>query len=94
MLVVLAHLRSSCVGIGLFLGCFGLLGVVTWFSIRFLMSFLLLTNIANTIKKKKKKTLFIENDGLSTECEELMRMLWQQTLGNESETIKFFRPKW
>ena len=40
-----------------------------------------------------QKNHFIKGDELSTECTQLVEMLWRWTLGNESEEIKFRRPR-
>ena len=39
---------------------------------------------------KRKK--IIRSEELSTECAQLVGMLWRRTLGDESEVIKFPRP--
>ena len=39
-----------------------------------------------------RKAYLLKGDELSTECRQLVGMLWQQTLGDESEAIKFRRP--
>ena len=40
-----------------------------------------------------RKTHFIKGDELSTEWTQLVGMLWQRTLGDESEAIKFRCPR-
>ena len=40
-----------------------------------------------------RKTHLIKGHELSTECGQLVGMLWRRTLGDESEAIKFRRPR-
>ena len=40
-----------------------------------------------------RKTYLIKGDQVSIERGQLVRMLWQQTLSDESEAIKFCRPR-
>ena len=40
-----------------------------------------------------RKTHLIKGDELNTECGQLVGMPWRQTLGDESEAIKFRRPR-
>ena len=41
-----------------------------------------------------RKTHLIKGDELSTECGQLVGMLWRRSSGDESEAIKFRRPRW
>ena len=45
------------------------------------------TNITNN-----NKTFFVEDDEFSTECPQVVRMLWGRTLGDEFEGTKFICP--
>ena len=40
-------------------------------------------------KNKKTKKQFIKDDELSFECEQLVEVIWRQTLGSEYEVTKF-----
>ena len=40
-------------------------------------------------KNRKTKKQFIKDDELSFECEQLVEVIWRQTLGSEYEVTKF-----
>ena len=42
-----------------------------------------------TKKNRKTKKQFIKDDELSFECEQLVEVIWPQTLGGEYEVTKF-----